>query len=43
MTFSYIRSIYSNMVGRGGSLACRIDGGILRLAVAFGFAKKFEV
>ena len=31
------------MVGRGGLFACGIDGGILRLAVALGFAKKDEV
>ena len=39
----YILCIYSDMVDRGGQFACGIDGGIPRLAVAFGFAKKVEV
>ena len=39
-----IHGVYNRyMVGRGGPLACGIDGGILRLAVALGFAKKVEV
>ena len=43
ITFLYIRSIYSNMIGRGGSLAWGIDGGIFRPVVALGFAIKLEV
>ena len=38
-----MRSIYSDMVGRGGPLAFGIDGGTLRLAVALGFEKKVDV
>ena len=35
--------LYTWYIFDGGTLACGIDGGILGLAVALGFAKKVEV